>query len=194
MKNKAVLGVDPSHSCTGLVRMDKSRLDVETVYISKITPKSVRGLERLLFIKNEFIEHLQYGDPGLVVFEGYSYGSEYNREISGELQGVLRLAAYEQGCQILVVAPQQLKQFATGKGSSSIGKDVVRLCVFKKWGLDSEQLTDDEVDAYVLYRIGLAYTGQYEAKTEAEKKVIEKIRLNPEGLPGKGKGAKLVTT
>ena len=53
-------------------------------------------------------------------------------------------------------------------------KDEVRLEVYKRWGFEAP--TNDEVDAYVLARIGLAYLGYDDKLIKPQLEVIKDLK------------------
>jgi hypothetical protein len=58
-----------------------------------------------------------------------------------------------------------------GRGNTK--KDEVRLAVFKRWSFEAK--TNDEIDAYVLARIGLAYLGYDDDLTKPQREVVEAL-------------------
>jgi Holliday junction resolvasome RuvABC endonuclease subunit len=91
-----------------------------------------------------------------VAVEGYSPGSKFNREILGELGGIVRLAVHDvfgdAAGALLVVPPSAVKKFATGKGNAP--KDNVLLAVYKKWEIEFD--SNDLADAYTVARVARA--------------------------------------
>ncbi len=170
-----VLGIDPSLSATGLVRLDETGWIVS----SRVVRSSFRGVQRLVDIERQVAAETQR--IALVAVEGYAFGAQASREALGELGGILKRQLYVNRIPTVVVPPSSVKKFATGRGNAR--KDEMRLAVYKKWGLDETQLkTADEVDAYVLARIALVVAlrsagrevklAKYEA--EALKSLMEK--------------------
>jgi Holliday junction resolvasome RuvABC endonuclease subunit len=64
------------------------------------------------------------------------------------------LETYRAGIPYIEISPNGLKKFVTGKGSGK--KEVIMLEAYKRWGIEG---TNDEVDAYCLAMVGLAYHG-----------------------------------
>lgn len=65
--------------------------------------------------------------PEVCTFEGYSYGSGGRAAVSlGELGGVLRLVAFQQGVPIAVVPPANLKVYACGSAATRGPKKVTK--------------------------------------------------------------------
>lgn len=161
-------GLDLSLTSTGLVV-----LDTETVWFaSQVITSNFRGIERARDIAVRAVQ--SGGSPALWVIEGYAYGAANmakHMELA-ELGGVVKAVLWERGQKYIVVPPARVKKFATGKGNSQ--KDEMRLAVFKRWGFEAK--TNDEVDAYVLARIGLAVLGYDEGLTVAQREVVAEIR------------------
>ncbi len=85
--------------------------------------------------------------PDALAIEGYAFSSKFSRAHDlGELGGVLRLAAHDCRLPTIIVPPNTLKQFATGKGN--VGKGVIIKEAYKRWSIDVSD--DNEADAAVL--------------------------------------------
>ena len=189
-----VMGCDASLTCTGISAIQLGHIsadfkpDNSQVFTTTIEPVKMRGLERLKFIRNEFSRHLRTLAPAVVVFEGYARGATTYREEMGEVQGILRMRTFDEGTEVLIVTPQGLKKFATSKGNGD--KSVVRACVERRWGLVSDNITHDEVDAYVLMMVGAAIKKQF-TLASYQTDVIKTTLANPHG---EAKGKKKAVT
>lgn len=177
-----ILGFDPSLTSSGYAYPAPTG-----ILTGRIRPKNLRGVERLHHIARCFRELLQISEAEVVVYEGYAmgYGGKSNpgRVFDiGELGGVLRLIAFENGVSMLLVSPRTLKMFVTGDGGAE--KDVISQRIREQWGDDIKQ--NDEADAYGLYRLGVAYT---EARKRRGYSVKQQEALNKVSLI---KGAKLL--
>lgn len=108
----------------------------------------------------------------LILIEGYSHGSnQSNKSMSIEFGWSLRRQMLCHGL-VIEVPPTTVKKFATGKGNAK--KEQMLLHVFKRWG--RECLTNDEADAFVLYRIGLCLARMSDPETQQQREVISTIR------------------
>ena len=147
-----VLGFDPSLTSSGF-----SYTDVDgKVHTGVIKPKSIRGVERLIFIRDSLASILKVQDFRLIAYEGYSMGgrNQVGRFFDiGELGGVLKSFAIERGFDILLVPPTNLKQFATERGNAK--KPDITQAVASVWGYNVKQ--NDEADAFILMKMGEAY-------------------------------------
>ena len=159
-----ITGLDLSLTSTGVVTLFDDRGP-----ISKAIQTKSKGEERLVTIENEISNHLMEYPPQLVVIEGYAYGSKHNREACGELGGVVKTSLFLCEHGFLVVPPARLKKFAGAKK-----KDQIRLQVYKRWGFEAK--TDDEIDAYVLAKIGMAYLGCEDDLTKTQREVVDDMK------------------
>ncbi len=148
-----IIGIDPSLTSTGIVSVNEFGI----ILTSEAVKSKLFGVKRLSDIKEQMIPKVRYdadeGEETMVFIEGYSYGSLNNREILGELGGMIRLMLFEQEIPFIDVAPTSLKKFVTGKGNAD--KIAMALGIQKTWGKDFE--TTDQADAFALCQLGLAY-------------------------------------
>jgi Holliday junction resolvasome RuvABC endonuclease subunit len=160
-----VLGVDPSLTSTGLcVKHPDSGITT-----CRIRPgKYLKGPSRLAYSRRE-IEQALHEEVELVCYEGYSMGSRNGRMFDiGELGGVLKTLFYERGLPTLIVPPSTLKLFVTGKGNAK-KVDMVE-AVMHNWG--HQVKSDDEADAYALYRLGTEYLSSGPRRAAKAKKIF----------------------
>ncbi len=171
--SKVVMGIDPKITGTGVVVLEKG----EMIHHETIKSNS-EGIMRALDIEDRILRLNESFFADVVVIEGYGFASK-KIVTTAELVGILKRAFVCEFLPFITVAPTQLKQFATGKGSSK--KEFVMLEVFKRWGVEFK--TDDEADAFVLAKIGHALiNGDEKGLTQIQKKVIKKIREGEKGL------------
>lgn len=154
-----VVGCDQSLTCTALVLQDE---------VTRIEPKAMHPIDRLSFIRARIQDELDGLSPGLFVLEGYAMGASFNREALGELGGVIKTAVRNMGWDILIVPPNTLKMYVSGKGNTE--KDGMRMHVLQKWGFQS--VDNNDADAYALCRLGEHYLswqrGEETFKKDAE--------------------------
>ena len=147
-----VLGIDPSLTSLGYAYMAGGQ-----AVVGSITPKKIRGLPRLAYIRDTLEAIVEDAQPTLVAYEGYAMGrfaGGGRLADLGELGGVLKLALHERNIAILLVPPSSLKLFATGKGNSDKGQVMVAMARHRGRLFSS----DDEADAYALLQMGIAYS------------------------------------
>lgn len=169
MGRVVVMGVDATLTGTGIVVLgDKGEL----VYTCRIDTR-LKGVSRLVEIRDTVARLIKNHKPALVCLEGYSFGSKGRALFqTGELGGVLRVMFHELGAKWIEVSPSQLKKFATGSGNSK--KEVVILNVYKRWGMEFE--SNDEADAFVLAQIGTAILGHSETTNKKQEEVVKTLR------------------
>jgi Holliday junction resolvasome RuvABC endonuclease subunit len=93
----------------------------------------------------------------MAVIEGYAMGYGQNGRQRGkfdtaELGGCVRLFMYRKGIPMLIVPPNSLKLFATGKGNAD--KDMMVEAALSS-GYSAKK--HDDADAFFLYRMGCTY-------------------------------------
>lgn len=119
-----------------------------------------KGTKRLINIRERLKKLLKKFKIEVVVMENYSYGSRYNREILGELGGVIKTLAYDLGIETVPIPTSVLKKFITGKGRCK--KEVILLYVFKNYGFETRN--HNIADAFSLHRIYKEYLEWKEGK------------------------------
>lgn len=167
------LGVDQSLREPGIAIVDADAR-VVVAGTTRVGATS-RGAQRLATIQ----EYLKRASAGYAIVaaavEGPSLGSTHREFDLGEVSGVARALIYAAWqVEPLVVAPTQLKLFATGVSSAE--KDDVIEAVNRQWGVNTDN--DNIADAITLAQIArLAYTKAL-PKTRAQATVIMSL-LNP---------------
>lgn len=152
---KKVIGIDPSATATGVIVLQENGTDKpDLIYAHEIKPKNMTGITRARFICQGVMEMIVEHKPDTIVIEGYSLNMRNASSVVPlvELGGLLRFCLQLDGLSWYDPRASELKQFATGKGTSQ--KDVVMMNVFKRWGYEAP--TNNLADAYVLAAMGLA--------------------------------------
>lgn len=147
-----VVGIDPSLTSTGLA----IRANSDKLLSYALGDASLRGVARLMFFRNAIERHIKRVSPDLVAYEGYALGFRGKSNTLfdlGELGGVLKLLILEMGVDILLVPPNNLKLFTTGKGNAD--KSQVSVAVGE--ALDVKFSTSDQYDAAGLLWMGETY-------------------------------------
>jgi crossover junction endodeoxyribonuclease RuvC len=161
-----ILGIDASLTGTGVVLLSDNVKDHRRIE-SKNT-----GVKRLIEIEDILKNIVDAVPIDLVVIEDYAYSKGNQAHQVGELGGVIRRMLFKKMQKWIVVAPSQVKKFATGKGNAN--KDLVLMNVYKKWGVEFS--SSDEADAFVLAKIGQALLGGNEDLTKYQAEVIDELR------------------
>lgn len=147
-----VVGVDQSYTgfgyCNGLGTAIKKGFPAS---------KHPDPVDRLLDIRDWYTDLLVAEirvDEVHVFMEGYAFGAKVGREQAGELGGLVKISTVETiGRKPVVVPPNSLKKFVTGKGNAK--KNEMLLGVYKQWG---QSFSDDNVaDAFALRMFGYGY-------------------------------------
>ena len=165
------IGIDQSLTNTGVCILLCN--DKVPVY-ANIKPGKLRGIERLTYIKNELTRLIKGYKNSLAVMEGYSYESNNQPFLLGELGATVKLCLSELKIPFLVVPPKSLKKFVTGHGSSQ--KDALKKIY--------SQSDDNLADARGLAELGQTYNDPKNAP-RYQLEVIKDVRENPENLKKK---------
>lgn len=169
---KPVCAIDPSHSATALCWGGQPDREETEVFTSKNRGDDVAArVKRNELLVHRIDDRLREIDPALILIEQYSYGSNDARaKYSAEFGGILRWHLVEHA-PVLEVAPNTLKKFATGTGKGK--KEFVMAHVQKRW--DRIFPTNDECDAYVLWRMALIIAGLATPEIKAQEEAIETV-------------------
>lgn len=99
-----------------------------------------------------------WGHPTKIALEHYSYASTGRAFQIGENGGVLKNRFWKNGFKVQLIAPTQIKKFATGKGNAD--KEVMQEAFIKDTGIDLKQIlgqtekqwnpSSDMIDAYYI--------------------------------------------
>jgi Holliday junction resolvasome RuvABC endonuclease subunit len=144
---RTFLGVDQSLRGTGLVVLSETG---DILLQRLVQPSSLRGVERLAFIRGELREVLERHQPYRAALEGYSYDSTGRVFQLGELGGLVQLAFWDAGVPYLMVPPASLKKFVANNGKAE--KEQMLKATLSKWHVDFQE-EDDLCDAHGLAQI-----------------------------------------
>ncbi|MFA7191056.1 MAG: crossover junction endodeoxyribonuclease RuvC [Dehalococcoidales bacterium] len=170
-----IVGIDASLTSTGIAVFDDAGIRTYAIQ------PQITGPERLIEIRNKISHEAKNAD--LVFLEGYAFARANQAHQMGELGGVLRVMFLEMGIKVIEVAPSTVKKFATGKGNAK--KEDIAVAVYKRWKFEAD--TNDEIDAYCLLQIGLAYMNRVNGLTAFQREVIDGLKKEKKA---KGKGKK----
>jgi crossover junction endodeoxyribonuclease RuvC len=163
-----IAGIDQSLTSTGVVILD----DQGNKIMNWAIKSKLRGTERLIDIEERLIGQLKQLNVEKAYMEGYAMGIRGGHVFDlGELGGVLKVGLHRVGIPVAIIPPACVKKFASGKGNAQ--KDDMKLAVFKRW--NAEFPTIDEVDAYVIARMGLVLAGCQEVQHLYEREAIAKV-------------------
>ena len=161
------VGIDPSLTSSGLVIIGQN-----SILPLCITPKTLRGTERLAYIRDEVQDALPRENT-FACIEGPAMHAIGRADDLGQLRGVLLLLLYDLKIPTTIIPPTVLKKFATRHGNAK--KEQVIEAALLKWGI---VLNDDEADAAWLAAIAQALQDNSIVLTRPQLEVINGIR-NP---------------
>jgi crossover junction endodeoxyribonuclease RuvC len=168
-----VIGLDLSLTSTGAVVLGPGEEQGDFCTEESLVIKSkYKGEARLEHLREQIMVLVSLNQPDLIVIEGYAFGRPNAMAPIAELGGVVKHSLYINGWPFILVPPTRVKKFACGKGNAK--KDEVRLGVYKRWGFEAK--TNDEVDAYALARVGLAYLGVDDDLIKPQIEVVKDLK------------------
>lgn len=143
-----ILAIDPSLSCNGLAISDG------TTWV--IRDQDLTGVRRLAHLRDEVEAVLEDYQPQLVLIESYAFSKTNRAHQIGEWGGVLRLLLHEMGRQVVELAPNAIKTFATGSHQADKTKMVSAMTLVSGRAFQ----TSDEADAYAMVSMAMAFLGR----------------------------------
>lgn len=156
MLNKSsfvIASLDPGLAIIGwsLIRSYRGQLDL-LGFGTITTPAGQKLGKRLASIHKE-VSYLLRGDRiSYVAAETpFLHNTNQNQNLVKEAMGVIRLAAYQQGYDLLELTPSRVKLLVSGSGNAN--KEEMQVAVSKYFGLKQIIQPDDANDAVA---IGLA--------------------------------------
>ena len=188
------IGIDPGSKNCALVAWSPSKGLLTTWKPKPPMPTGVLRLRKLMVeITNEFTKIVSRepgGEIRQIAMEAYSMAEKYGQHASGEVGATIKLTILglfpsddRRGFPVLV-APQQLKKFASGNGNTK--KEMLPKEIFKRWGVDFDDMNIAE--AYVLARIAHAVDTERgwaspENLTQFQKDVVTALDGRTEWIP-----------
>lgn len=157
------VGIDLSLTSTGLAIYDPAEVvpggEVYTDYV-KSKPSTIPGyegmLERFQGIGRRVLA--QFANYDVRVFlEGPAYGRAQNAHLMSGNWWLLYQLLHDEGCEVTVIPPSNVKQYATGKGNAA--KDQVLAAAIKRYP-DIDIPGNDVADAVILLAIGMRMAGR----------------------------------
>jgi Holliday junction resolvasome RuvABC endonuclease subunit len=141
----SVVGLDLSLTATGYACQ----------YGERVIGSKLRGVERLVDLRDQISTRLTGDTPTLVMVEGYAYGRTNQAHQMGELGGLIRVELFRLDLRWVDVPPSTLKMYATGKGNA--GKSEVLVSAVRRLGYSGAD--DNQADALWLRALGMALLG-----------------------------------
>ncbi|HEC72384.1 MAG: hypothetical protein ACTSW7_01375 [Candidatus Thorarchaeota archaeon] len=157
-----VIGIDPSLVDTAVA---VSKIGRKHGYVYADSPEDCRDqtkklnvFHRIDLTREYLLKLLLKYRSRLVCIEGYAYGKQTNRELMGEVGGMIRLNCFYDHPNlvgaVIVVGPTQLKKYILGSAQVAGGqktKQLIMLNVYKRLGI--EVTNDNQADAIILAKI-----------------------------------------
>lgn len=160
-----VIGLDLSLTATGVAVEGRTQTIREKLEANASELQRVLRLHRLSCRIDRVCRAAE-----LVVIEGYGFNAKHSPGHSlGELGGVVKVCLLQRGIPFVIVPPNKLKQFATGKGNAP--KDAVFAAAIR----DGAPVDDNNAaDAYWLRAMALAHYRDT-ASNQVRKQVLGSI-------------------
>jgi len=168
-----ITGLDISLNRTGWCTYDT---EAKSRTYDIIGSDGLKGYARIAYMAGQIVDVIRNSD--LVVMEALVPGRFSGRghaDTTG-LTYIVRVWLWKKQVRTMLVAPTSLKKFATGNGKAE--KSVMRLAVFKRWGIDTSEASDDIADAIALCEMGrMLENCSDEPPTQYQKECIKKMRF-----------------
>jgi len=164
----AVAGIDGATKNLGLARPDGTLVTLNARAGAEDPIRRLSELDRAL---ERALRH-HPPTPDLVVVEGYALGAPGRLALVrlGEIGGLIRTAAHRLGAEVVEIAPNALKRYATGNGNAKKDQMVAR--AVELGARLSSPTAHDEADAFFLRRAGLMGAGELYADLDHEREVV----------------------
>jgi len=180
---QSVIGLDLSLTGTGVAAIDVATAALSTAVHASPPPASdslAGHAARHRSLADGIVAQVVAADPALAVIEGLQFSVKM-RDSSLTRRGFLWWAVVEGLCDagvpLMEVTPQQIKQFATGKGNASKSEMVAAYA--KAWpDAPLGRNVEDRADAALAAALGAAWVGVEglpQSETAVRKKLIAKL-------------------
>lgn len=173
-----IIGLDVSLTSTGMATWD-SESNVFTR-----PDQFPSSMERYDYILNMIMLEISsvwndVGDPPCVMIEGYAFAKRSSHaHAQGELGGIIRRELWMKEIPYVEVPPNNLKQFATGKGNASKA-DVISAVTLKTGREWIGKGAEDRVDAWVLRQMAKTNLIPEYDWPKQNLKALEKVDFSP---------------
>lgn len=131
-----ILGIDPSITNCGLAWLKDGKLMASEVIrpaVPHFEDDKHKGDRRLPILYHAIYDRLRERVIDRVAMEGYSMQSPFNRELMGEVGGVIKLVLIEAAMNYDIWQVQAWRKVCFGK---TCKKDEVRLHAFQRYGIE----------------------------------------------------------
>ncbi len=156
-----IIGLDLSLTCSSFYRgrIIKNNFSICECGDIKTKPDSFNTRrERVAYVAKKIALQLSLPSTQLLItcIEGYAFAVKTSSLTQlSELGGIVRQMVYSKtGLDAIEIPPGSLKKFICGKGNAH--KEDMKLAVFKKYGMDFQNKSNDSCDAFALAVFGIA--------------------------------------
>lgn len=151
---RKVLGLDLSFTSSGYYFLEEGK---ESTVHGCITTKPAdfsTDLHRIDHIANIILDLIKEHKPDIVAIEDFYVGRvSFSATKIISLGSIVRYLILKTGTPFILIAPSQLKKFATGSGVAK--KDNMLLSVYKKYKFETKY--NDVADACIAANFGVGY-------------------------------------
>lgn len=139
-----------------------------------------RGMLRLAHFRDRVVKLLaEHAPVAVVAIEGYAMArGGRGTFLAGEYGGILRLAAYDAGAGIAIVAPNTLKRFALGRAMTRAdmkGKAGTAAAVEARFGIKCRDYDESDALALAWVAHGLTAAGRAAEKNSTRLDVLNEL-------------------
>jgi crossover junction endodeoxyribonuclease RuvC len=167
--DRLAIGIDISTK-TGFSAISASDGVLKLIKMSTINVPDMKGIERaielarLVSIQVDGVTRA-YGQPDVVVIEGYGFANKFSLASIVEIGTLIRYSMVTRGLLVGTMTPNALKKWVSGSGNSAKSKMILE--VHKRFSIEAGD--DNQADAVGLATAGLAYFSAIKcSKAEAE--------------------------
>lgn len=169
---EVVVAIDPSLSNTAVVigcNSEPARQCFGSKSAGLLVSQRIPRFRAQVDEIRRFMCQVTSAESVAVYIEGYNTGSHPSGQTSlCEYGGMLREMLLDFTNKVIEVPPSTLKKFATGKGN--VPKDMVAAHLTNRYGV--LLASNDEYDAYGLYRLGLIAEGHEQPQNQSQSECV----------------------
>jgi crossover junction endodeoxyribonuclease RuvC len=162
-----VMGIDPSMTGCGLAIVEDGHLLAARTVTTPADWERGRRLRWIAQVVDAFIMEFR---PSFIAMEGYAMGARFNRELMGEVGGIIKATA--DGYEIVIWANASWKKTVLGNGK--LPKEDVKVEVSRRFNYVNKD--SNQVEAFcVAMAEYLAQTGAPRPRVKPKRKVKEAV-------------------
>lgn len=172
-----IVGIDPSLTRTSLaIGSTCENPKLHSIEVRNFPGSIANRFLRYQSIVNRVESHIRGLQSPVIFLEGYGFMSQKAVDMAefGSVLRVMLLAAVQDGGKLIEVPPKSLKSFTAENGNAD--KERMARAARSRWGVTFQ--SDDECDAYCMWRFGRAYCGIDTELSETQLQAVENVK-NP---------------